>query len=98
MMLSMVSENLGVCACAKNNARLKGRMSFRVKKNDIAKHGGRQKTGVRRQNGVGRRHRLPHRVVGRWGWKDGVAAAGALGLVAGRVSGFSRTLLRGGRQ
>jgi hypothetical protein len=30
--------------------------------------------------------------------KKGVAAAGALGLIAGRVSGFSRTQLRGGRQ
>ena len=30
----------------------------------------------------------------RSGWKDCVAAAGARGLVAGRVSGFSRTQLR----
>src|ERR1017187_8063589 len=34
----------------------------------------------------------------RVGEKKGVAAAGALGLFAGRVSGCFRTLLRGGRQ
>ena len=37
-------------------------------------------------------------VAWEWGKKKGVAAAGALGLIAGRVSGFSRTQLRGGRQ
>jgi hypothetical protein len=32
MMLSMVRANLGVWACAKNNARLNGMMSLRAKK------------------------------------------------------------------